>query len=53
MGKTKKGSKGPGYDYWARRPGNEGKCNSPGKGVKQLTHKRERLQQKKEDNKEI
>lgn len=29
MTRTSRGSKGPGYDYWGRRYGNKGGCNSP------------------------
>ena len=36
-----------GSDYWTRRPGNKGKCNSPGDGVKKRTHKAERRQWKR------
>mgnify|MGYP001599402513 CR=1 FL=1 len=42
MSRTKKGKKGPGYDYQAPRPGNKGGCNSPGRGVKAQTHRAER-----------
>lgn len=40
MSRTNKGSKGPGYDYWGKRPIKAG--TSPGKGVKPLTHRLER-----------
>ena len=43
MARTKKGSKGPGYDYWSRRLGNDG-CQGYGPGVKQTTHRMERRQ---------
>lgn len=42
MGKTKRGSKGPGYDYWSGRPG----PTVPGKGNKKITHSIERQQAK-------
>ena len=48
MSRTTKGKKGPGFDYWSRRPGNESGCNSPGEGVKRRTHKLERIQAKRE-----
>lgn len=40
MSRTKHGSKGPGYDYWGKRPKKAG--TSPGKGVKAITHRLER-----------
>lgn len=46
MSRSQKGSKGPGYDYGAKRPGNIGYCNSPSPGVKRLTVKKERAQEK-------
>lgn len=46
MSRSQKGSKGPGYDYGAKRPGNMGYCNSPSPGVKRLTVKKERAQEK-------
>jgi hypothetical protein len=45
MSKTKKGSKGPGYDYWSRRPGNTGSSGF-GKTVKKITHAKERMKSK-------
>jgi copper oxidase (laccase) domain-containing protein len=43
MSKTKKGAKGPGYEYWSKRP-----CagDSPGRKTKKITHKKERLANK-------
>lgn len=43
MSKSKKGAKGPGYEYWSRRPGN---IQTPGKSAKKITHKIERLRNK-------
>ena len=41
MSRTVKGKKGPGYEYWSRRPFN--KCGgTPGKVTKHRTHKAER-----------
>ena len=40
MAKTNKGGKGPGYEYWSRRP-YRGGCI--GRYAKLLTHRRERL----------
>lgn len=45
MSRTKKGSKGPGYEYWSARPFNKGGgLLSPkgGKHTKKRTHKAER-----------
>jgi hypothetical protein len=44
MSRTKKGAKGPGYEYWSKRPM---AGQSPGKETKKLTHKIERLENKK------
>ncbi len=52
MSRTKKGSKGAGYEYWSARPGNKGGGNGLGKDAKKLTHKRERAQQKDEDRRQ-
>ena len=51
MSRTKKGGKGPGYEYWSARPGNRcGGTLSPngGKHTKKRTHKAERQQGKQE-----
>lgn len=42
MSRTHKGSKGPGFDYWSRRAGNESKCNAPSPFAKLITHRKER-----------
>lgn len=49
MSNTIKGEKGPGYDYWSRRPGNESGCNSPTshKFAKKVTHRKERVLNKR------
>jgi len=52
MSRTRKSSKGPGYDYNGRRPGNRSQCNSPGKGVKKRTHRVERRHSKDDVRKE-
>ena len=44
MSRTEKGSKGPGYDYGAARPGNNGYENPPGRYSKTRTHRLERLE---------
>ena len=38
MARTTKGVKGPGYEYWGKRPG----PREPGKLTKKLTHRIER-----------
>lgn len=43
MSRTKRGSKGPGYDYWSRRPHSG---NGHGPEVKRLCHSVERQQAK-------
>lgn len=45
MSRTKKGKKGPGHEYWSKRPGNKG-GGIPGKEIKKRTHKLERLEEK-------
>lgn len=42
MSRTKKGKKGPGYDYWSRRYGNDSKSNPPGRKTKNITNRAER-----------
>lgn len=44
MSRTIKGSKGVGYDFWSRRP-----CSKNGYGpiVKDMTKRRERMEEKK------
>lgn len=46
MSRTKKGSKGPGYDYHSRRPRKgtkpQGFVSTPGPYTKKLTHRSER-----------
>lgn len=44
MSRTKKGSKGAGYEYWSKRPYSG---SSPGKITKKLTHSKERSDEKK------
>jgi len=44
MSRTKKGSKGPGHEYWGRRS----EYRVPGKLSKKLTHRKERKQGKKD-----
>lgn len=44
MSRTKKGIKGPGHEYWGKRPG----PIDPGKYSKKVTHKLERIDNKKE-----
>jgi len=46
MSRTKKGAKGPGYEYWSRRPAKG--CVDPGKKNKVVTHRLERAAAKRE-----
>jgi hypothetical protein len=46
MSRTRKGSKGPGYEYWGRRPAKM-KFPSPGKETKKITHRQERADEKR------
>jgi len=41
MSRTIKGHKGPGYDFWSRRPPNTG-CQGYGPFAKKVTHRKER-----------
>lgn len=45
MSRSKRGAKGPGYEYWSKRP-----CvgMNPGAETKRLTHRLERIQGKQE-----
>jgi hypothetical protein len=45
MSRTKKGSKGPGYEYWSRRPSKG--ITAPGKETKTITHRLERAAAKR------
>jgi hypothetical protein len=47
MSRTVKGAKGPGYEYWSRRPGNLG-GSQPGSATKRVTTKLERAASKRE-----
>lgn len=51
MSRTKRGEKGPGYDYWGRRP-LSGNCGY-GPFVKHVTHRKERRINKTIVRKEI
>lgn len=48
MARTKKGSKGPGYEYWGRRPYNKGPNQNSGKITKRICHQMERAIAKRE-----
>ena len=50
MSRTKKGTKGPGYEYWSRRPAKG--CVDPGKSNKTITHRLERAAAKRKLNEE-
>ena len=43
----RKGGKGPGEEYWSKRPGNK-KTREPGKFAKKINNSLERLEGKKE-----
>lgn len=45
MSRSRKGSKGPGYDYWSKRPGTK-KASDPGKYAKKINHRLERIEGK-------
>jgi hypothetical protein len=47
MSRTKKGSKGPGYEYWSRRPAKM-LFPAPGKEAKTITHRQERAAAKRD-----
>lgn len=46
MSRSKKSSKGPGSEYWSKRPGTK-KVNSPGKFAKKINTRLERIESKK------
>ncbi len=50
MSRTRKGSKGPGFEYWSRRP-----CSGmePGRDTKRVTHGIERAQEKELVRREV
>lgn len=47
----RKGSKGPGYEYWSKRPGTK-KDGNPGRDAKRLNRRLERLESKKKIKRE-
>jgi hypothetical protein len=47
MSRTRKGGKGPGFEYWTARPGNRA-GGTPGRITKTHTHRTERRQGKDE-----
>jgi len=49
MSRTNKGSKGPGYEYWGRRP-TKGTAPPAGKLTKKTTHRIERAKGKRDLN---
>ena len=48
MSRTKKGRKGPGYEYWSRRPSKG--ITTPGRKTKIITHRQERRIAKRDLN---
>ncbi len=51
MSRTKKGKKGPGHEYWSKRPLSSNHGASPGRITKDITHGKERAQAKREVHK--
>lgn len=51
MSRTRKGSKGPGFEYWSRRP-TKFHYADPGKETKRNTHRLERQEGKREAKQE-
>jgi len=52
MSRTRKGAKGPGFEYWSARPGN--RCGGTvGKSTKIQTHRVERRQGKDDVRKSL
>jgi hypothetical protein len=49
--RTRKGSKGPGYEYWGRRSHLSGQ-RCPGPDTKRATHRAERRDDKKKEREE-
>jgi hypothetical protein len=49
MSRTAKGKKGPGYEYWSRRP-SKMKFPPPGRATKTITHRLERADAKRKLN---
>lgn len=52
MSRSKKSGKGPGAEYWSKRPGTK-KASDPGKYSKKINHRLERIEDKKKIRKEI
>lgn len=47
MSRTKKGGKGPGFEYWSRRPAKVADPE-PGRETKKITHRQERAVSKRD-----
>lgn len=47
MSRTTRGGKGPGFEYWTKRPGNRN-GGTPGVFTKKTTHRTERQQGKQD-----
>lgn len=52
MSRTRKGKKGPGHEYWGKRPVSRNHGAIPGKFSKKRTAKLERLEDKKLEREE-
>lgn len=48
MANTKKAKKGPGYEYWSKRPGSRNHGQAPGRKSKKLNISLERIEGKEE-----
>jgi len=53
MGKTKKGAKGIGYEYWGKRPVSRNHGAVPGRESKTRTHRLERIEAKEQIQEEL
>jgi hypothetical protein len=53
MSRSYKGTKGPGYEYWGKRPGNQYGNSDVGASGKKHTHRKERQQNKAEASKQL
>jgi hypothetical protein len=53
MSRTKKGAKGPGYEYWGRRGYPSVRMATPGRDAKMATHRLERRDDAKAEREEL
>lgn len=52
MSRTKKGQKGPGHEYWSKRPLSSAHGAVPGRITKDITNGKERMAARKLEKKE-